>query len=284
MSKTLAMPGEDGWCEPLTVPAVDATMYDGAHIVIPEHTIQVPVRFPTYADGETIAYLTQRGMAELLRGYPELRGGLTLYETLLLCGKLGKEDPAFDETFNRGVPHYNERVLDFSRPCDYGMVDGVEVNGQRQMLVTRLIGYRLSDGDEILGVTTIAPSGMVPTLTKAELEKHRVNLTELGKLGVELPESGGEIVNLTDALGYPKLTLPHGYEIDGNLVPHSHHVWTPEQTDDERVGVLDAFYHLLDGDLCFITNLGFAHGLSDTSFSLVRREKVKFSVERPAYL
>jgi len=279
MDKKLITSGH-AWV-PLNVPAIDTVMYCESRVAIPAHEIEVALRYPSYEDGTPVVDITQQGVADLMRGYPEFKGGLTLYEDQLLRDTFGNIHTIFDENYQRnGMPWRWGYVFDFSRPSGEG-ADGVEVDGQSQRLVTREIGYRLPGGDAILGVTTIAPSGMVPLLTKEELEACRVDLSKLEKLGVSIADEG--IIRPTNALGYPQLTFPHKYQRDGKLVSHSHHLYTPTQNDSERVGVRGAGWHDHGGSRCFGVDLGVEPEDSDSdwSFSLVRGEKVKFEVERP---
>jgi hypothetical protein len=205
-------------------------------VYIPEHTIEVAKRYPTYENSGLASNMTQKQVAELLAGYADrrIKGGLALYEDQLLRDTLGKDHVIFDENFERnGMPWRYGYVLDFNRPSKEGMVEGIN-----QQLVTRIIGYRLPGGDEELGTTTIAPSGMVPLFTKAELEKkYSGGLKKLEELGVVIPDNGEEIVKPWNTLGYPQFTLNHDYREKDNIISHNHRVYTPGQNDDERVGV-----------------------------------------------
>jgi hypothetical protein len=154
---------------------------------------------------------------------------LTLFEDEAARRQLGKDHAVFDENFERnGQPWRWGYILDFNRPCKEGMVDGVN-----QKLVTRIIGYRLPSGDEELGVTTIAPSGMVPLLSRAALEK-MVGASGLKKLeelrGKEIHEKGDEVVDVKNALGYPQFTLDHDYREGGEFIystqPSFIHTWS----------------------------------------------------------
>jgi len=274
--KQIRIPEKDGWVQ-LTVPAVDIQLYCGTRVAIPEHTIEVALRYPTFEDGNLASGMTQKQVAELMEGYAGqgLKGGLALYEDQFLRNTLGKEHEMFDENFERnGAPWRWGYVIDYNRSSSEGMVDGVN-----QKLVTRIAGYRLPSGDEELGVTTIAPSGMVPLFTKAEFEKRygATALKTLERLGMTIPESKKEIIKPWNALGYPQFTLDHDYTEDGELIPHSHHLYTPSQNDSERVGVRDAIWPHRGGLRCFYVSLdrGPGDSHSDGAFPLVRGGRLK---------
>ncbi len=281
MTEKLAIPGDGGWVS-LSVPELDTITYDRNHISIPAHIIEVALRYPRYADGSLAAGMTQREVAELMAGYVEqgIKGGLALYEDQFLRDILGKDHPMFHENFeSHGQAWHLGYVLDYNKRCSERSVDGL-----RQKLVTRRIGYRLPSGDVELGVTTIAPSGMVPLLTKAQIEKHfgKDSLSRLEKLGVAIPENGEETVKPWSALGYPQLSLYHDYRENGEPVPHSHHIYTPLQNDAERVGVRSADWHHRGEVGCFCVYLDYepVYLYSNRSVPLVRGGEYEMEVER----
>src|SRR3989338_1392847 len=275
MDRRLALPAEAEWLG-VNVPEVDAKLYDGSHVYFPQHKITVAPRCPTFESGELVAEVTQEQAAQFLRDYNGANGmalgGPMLFEDEAIRGQLGKNHDAFNENFNRnGAPWRYGYILDFNKP--YG--NGAEGIGQQ--LVTRVIGYRLHDGDVEIGVSTIAPSGMVPTLSRTELEK-RINAEGLKRLeklrGKEIYEKGPEVVDLRNALDYPQLTLDHDARDEkGALLPHSHHFYTPGQSEPESVGIRYAGWSHHRGDLrCFGVSLdAYADdSYSDGSFPLVR--------------
>src|SRR3989338_5108467 len=254
MDRRLALPAEAEWLG-VNVPEVDAKLYDGSHVYFPQHKITVAPRCPTFESCELVAKVTQEQAAQLLRDYNGANGmalgGPMLFEDEAIRNQLGRDSVVIDENFNRnGAPWRYGYILDFNKP--YG--NGAEGIGQQ--LVTRVIGYRLHSGDVEIGVSTIAPSGMVPTLSRTELEK-RINAEGLKRLeklrGKEIYEKGPEVVDVRNALGYPQLTLDHdARDEQGALLSHSHHVYTPGQSEPERVGIRGAVWDpLLDERGCF---------------------------------
>ncbi|MBI3190854.1 hypothetical protein HYZ41_04075, partial [archaeon] len=208
----------------------------------------------------------------------------TLFEDEAVRDHLGKDHAIFDENFQRNrMPWRWGYVADFTGT--YG--NGEE--GINQRLVTRKLFYRLPDGDAEIGVTTIAPSGMVPLLTREQIEKMigADGLKKLEKLrGKEIYEKDNEIVDVRNALGYPQLTLGHDQTDENkNLVEHSHHFYTPDQNSNETVGIRDARWDHRGGRGCFRVSLDAGPGgsLSDGSFPLVRGDAVKAKVMRPSY-
>lgn len=280
MTKPLRIPSDDEFVA-ITIPAVDTTLYCGTHVYIPAHTIEVAKRYPTYEDGSLVADKTQKQVAEFMSAYKDFKGGLALYEDQFLRDTLGKDHGMFDENFGRnGQKWHWGYVLDYNKPSKEVIVDGIN-----QQLVTRVIGYRLPDGDVELGVTTIAPSGMVPELTKTQMEKYfgKDSLTTLEKLGVAIPDNKKEAIKLVNTLGYPQFTLDHDYKEGGKSVSHSHHVYTPSQNDGERVGVRLALWLRHGGLWCFRVRLGRGPEDSDSygSFPLVRGGQVEMEVTVP---
>ncbi|MBI4174805.1 MAG: hypothetical protein HY517_04110 [Candidatus Aenigmarchaeota archaeon] len=249
------------------VPEVDAKLGD-THVYFPAHNVEIASRYPVFEDGTLVADVTQAQAAQFLRDYNQ--GGPALFEDEAIRDRLGRDHAAFDENFQRkGMPWRYGYILDFSKPYGNG-AEGID-----QKLVTRVIGYRLKDGDVELGVTTIAPSGMVPTLGREKLEAMigTEGLTRLEKLrGKEIYEKGEQVVNVRNALGYPQLTFDHEAGHGRKLVPHSHHVYTPSQDEPERVGLRDAGWIRRGVHGCFLVTLGARPGISASyrSVPLVR--------------
>jgi len=285
--RKLAIPGEDKWAE-VNIGARDFMTLDGNRISIPDYKISVATRYPTYEDGSRVAGMTQAQVAAFLRDYNRANGTKfrypTLFEDEAMRDQLGVNHPMFDENFKRnGMPWRCGYVADFTRPCSDKHVEGV--NGQ--MLVTRLVGYRLPEGEQILGVVTIAPSGMVPKLSRKWLEKmvKAEGLNRLAELrGREICEKGNEVVDVRNALGYPQLTLRHDERgEDGAVLRHRYHVYTFGQNDGETVGVRNADWSRHDGLGCFSVSLLFDPSDSHPagSFSPVRGGGVEAEVTRP---
>lgn len=284
--KKLAIPGEKEWAE-VKVPAINARLNDGSRISIPQHLLQVSIRYPVFEDGKLVALLTQNGVAKFLRRYNESNKTSfrypTLFEDEAMRDQLGKDHTAFDENFRRnGKPWGWGYVADFTKP--YGkQEEGISGQG----LVTRLVGYRLPSGDFEVGVVTIAPSGMVPTLSRKKLEKiiKAKGLKALEKRrGKEIYEKGDKVVDVRNPLGYPQFTLEHDAKDEkGMLYPHSHHIYTPLQDSGEAAGSRDAhrFHHV--NRMCFLVNLYvYPEDLSpDRSFPLVRESGVEAECVRP---
>lgn len=274
------------WVE-VKIPEVDARLYDNSHIYVPEHTIQVASHYPTYEDSKLVADMKQSDVAKFLNKYNKANNCAFKYPTLFedeAIRKLGKDHDIFDENFERnGMPWRWGYVADFTRPY------GNEEEGINQRLVTRKLFYRLPDGDIEVGVTTIAPSGMVPLLTREQIEKMigTDGLKKLEKLrGIEIYEKDSEIVDVKNALGYPQLTLDHNQKDENkNLVEHSHHIYAPDQNSNETVGFRGADLFRHDDRRCFYVHLSDspARSLSDRSFPLVRGDAVEAKVMRSSY-
>jgi len=284
----LALPGKEGWIE-INVPVVDAKFLDGAKLYAPSHTIHVATRYPTFEDGSLVANKTQAQVAEFLKEYNEANKTDFRYPTLAedeaMRDQLGRKHTMFDENFERNDQSWHwGYVADFTRPCGGKQVEGI--NGQ--MLVTRLVGYRLPEGEQILGVTAMAPSGMVSRLSRKQLEK-MINAEGLKRLeelrGREIYEKGDEPVDVRNALGYPQFTFDHeAHDKDGKLLSHSHHVYTPGQNDGETVGDRSADWDERRDDrrcFCVYLDCGAGDSYSCRSFPLVRGGGVGAKVERP---
>ena len=277
----LALPNE--WIK-ARIPKLDARLYDGSRVYVPAHDVEVALRYPTYENGMRISNVTQAQMAQFLKDYNASNNTdfstFALFEDEAVREQLGKDHALFDENFKRnGQPWKWGYVADFTRP--YG--NGEEgINGQQ--LVRRIAYWRLPGEDVELGVVTIAPDGIVPTLSRKQLEEMigKVGLKKLEKLrGKEIYEKRDEVVNVKNPLGYPQLTLGHEARDEGGLIPHNHHNYRPEQNYGETVGVRGADWDL-DGQGCFSVDLGVRPAVSDPggSFPLVREEKVIAKIKR----
>ncbi len=283
--KELAIPAN--WTD-VSIPKIDAKLVGGTHVYVPAHDIQVATRYPTYSDGHLVASKKQPEVARFLREYNEAHGTNfrypTLFEDEAMRDTLGKKHTAFDENFKRNeCPWRSGYVADFTRP--YG--DGAE--GINQWLVTRIAGWRLSGGDAEIGTTTIAPNGMVPAISRKQLEKiiKKEGLRRLEKLrGKEIYEKPDEIVNVRNPLGYPQLTFAHDAKYqDGSIIPHSHHVYAPAQNQSETLGVRGAGWDPHDKLRCFSVSLGVEPDDSrpGVSFPLVRGAPVKAKITKTNY-
>jgi len=285
----LFIPDTVGSWVSVNVSVVDVKFLDGVKLYAPAHTIIVATRYPTFEDGSLVASTTQAQVVKFLREYNEVNKTNfrypTLFEDEAMRDQLGRKHAIFDENFERNDRSWHwGYVADFTRPIPgYEQVEGI--NGQ--MLVTRLVGYELPEGEQILGVTTMAPSGMVPKLPRKQLETmiKAEGLKRLEELrGCEIYEKGDKLVDVRNALGYPQFTVEdEARDKNGKLLPHSHHICTPDQDAGETVGHRYVGSHLRDLSRCFYVDLlsgaGFSHSYG--SFPLVRKGCVGAEVLRP---
>ncbi|MCX6816078.1 MAG: hypothetical protein NT120_04470 [Candidatus Aenigmarchaeota archaeon] len=286
--RSLVIPKE--WVD-VKVPAIDTKTYDGSSIQIPAHTIQIALRYPVDDKGSLIADMTQKKTAKFINDYntshklesPYTLKLITLAEDEAVRDALGKDHTAFDENFQRnGQDWHWSYVADFTKPYGKG------AEGIGQDLVTRIVGYRLPGGDVEIGPVTIAPDGMVPTISRVKLEKMigADGLKLLEKLrGKDIYEKDEEIVDVRNALGFPQYTLDHNAKDEIALITHSHHVYTPSQDDGEAVGFRLALWLRGRGDRCFSVDLSVDPGDSclGRSFPLVRGDKVEAKVTKQSY-
>ncbi|MBI2232454.1 MAG: hypothetical protein HYU56_00910 [Candidatus Aenigmarchaeota archaeon] len=284
-AQRLATPKE--WAE-ISIAEIDAKLRDGSRLSMPSYTLQIATSYPTSEDGELVSNVTQAQAAAFLREYNKANYSTfrypMLYEDESVRDKLGKEHSIFGENFGRnGKTKRLGYVADFTKP--YGKaVEGIN----HHEVVQRLIGWRLPKGDVEVGATTIAPTGMVPSFSRTQIEK-RIGAQGLKRLeqlrGKEIYEKGDEIVDVRNALGYPQFTLNHDAKDESDLIPHSYHVYTPDQNIGETVGVRAADWYRHDGLRCFSVILYVEPGDSHQyrSFPLVRGGNLDVSVTRPSY-
>ena len=285
MDRKLALPAETEWLS-VNVPEVYVNFSDGSRFTAPSHSIQAAPRYPTFEDGELVANVTQAQAAQFLRDYNKANGTKFRYPTLFedeAIRELGKDHALFDENFQRnGTPWRWGYVADFNKP--YGQAQ----EGIDQQLVTRVVGFRMPDGDYEIGSVTIAPSGMVPALSRVRMEK-RIGAEGLKRLehlrGREIYEKGDQVVDVKNALGYPQFTLGHNASDEIGLIPHSHHFYTPSQQDGERVGIRGAGWRHHGVRRCFDVDLSVdpARSGSSGSVPLIRGGNVEAEVVRPGY-
>ena len=284
-SQRLAIPKE--WAE-VSIEEIDAKLRDGSRLSVPSYMLRIAASYPTSEDGELVSNVTQAQAAAFLRKYNKANDSAfrypMLYEDESVRNKLGKEHSIFDANFARnGKAWRRGYVADFTKP--YGKA---EEGINHQEVVQRLIGWRLPEGDVEVGTTTIAPAGMVPSFSRTQIEK-RIGAQNLKKLeqlrGKEIYEKGDEIVDVRNVLGYPQFTLSHGAKDESGLIPHSYHVYTPDQNTGETVGVRYADWDRHDGHGCFYVYLDVRPGSSDPdrSFPLVRGGNLDANVARPSY-
>lgn len=260
--------------------------YDGYGVEIQEHTILAyrgPVRLE---DGRPII-IRHNEVANFIRDYNKSNGlsgeNALKFITLSDDNEVRKKLTPNEYTYSVWLNHLT-RPSDLLKP-----VDGV---GQQQ-LVHRVLYLYGSDGKlrEICPVK-IAPSGMVPKLPKARLER-RIGAEGIKRLeqlrGREIYEKGEEIVDVADVFGNPQITFDHEavdeYVVDAyGTIPHSHHVYTSGQYAPERVGLQGAGWAHHGGRGCFGVTLdvGPADSYSYRSFPLVRGEDVKGKITRPS--
>lgn len=257
----------------MRVAAVDtrqSKLYGGLYI--PKHTMSVATHYPLDENGKLVSGMTHAEHAQFLRDCDSDDVELpALFEDYAIRIQLGKEHRAFNENFARGVSRRYGYILDRNR--SYGKaVEGIN----EQELVTREIIWSMKDGDCVIGVTQIAPSGMTPELTRTDMERmiKAEGLEKLAALrGMDIWEQGDEIVNVHDPSGYAKFTLPHDARFEnGCIIPHSYHLYTPSQNEPEGVGVRYAGPCYLGRLWCFYVSLNVDadYPRSDRSAPLVR--------------
>ena len=267
------------------IPTIDGKLHCGTRIYVPEHEVRIAKRYPTLAEefegtpaGTLIAgeiggqKVTQAWAARLLKehGYrliPE-------FEDFWVRQKLSKNHTAFDQNFERAEPFAWGYLADHTKPYGSGEIEGLTVEDKQEGLVQR-VAYMYDASGELqeLGITTLAPDGMVPMFTKQELEGiiGAEGLNNLGKLrGKDIYEKSDEIVDVRNPLGHAQLTFPHDYKIN-DILAHSHHSYRPEQNYGDMAGLRDASWSLHGGERCFNVGLGQDAGDSDPrrSFPLV---------------
>jgi hypothetical protein len=244
------------------IPAIDGELHCGTRIYVPEHTVTIAKRYPTFQDGtlpdgrprytlisEKIngQDVTQKWFADFFRQYNQQHGTkyrlIPEFEDFWLRQRLGKKHPAFDENFHRDyVQAAYGYLADVTKQYKSGMIEGIEIGGNTQSIVQRRAFIYDANGElQELGITTFAPNGMVPRLPKTQLEKEigSDGLKKLEKLLhiSDICDGPDGYVNVRNPLGHAQLTFPHEYEIGGKLAPHNHHQTRPEQNDYDTAGV-----------------------------------------------
>ncbi|HLC77191.1 MAG TPA: hypothetical protein VJH04_03220 [archaeon] len=267
--KSLVVPSK--WLK-IRVPRTYQRLCNGSEFAVPKaYTFEVAADYPLDETGNVFSGLKHAEVPEFLREYNEANNTdfecPTLLQDEAIRDQVARHHSIFDRNFERkNMPYAPGYLADLNRPY------GREQEGIGQILVTREIMYRLSTGDVIVGATTIAPSGMVPRLSRIQWEKmiRAKGLKKLEKLrGRDIYEQGSQIVDVRNALGYPQVTLDHNATDNSGLIPHSHHVYIPGQSEPERVGLRGTYWH--HGDhRCFGVNLHADCSLSDRSLPLVR--------------
>lgn len=297
-------------CYNVTVPTIDGKLHCGTRFYVPEHEVIIAKRYPILAEnfretqaGTLIAgeiggqQVTQAWVADFLRQYNKANGTkyrLTPeFEDFHVRRILGARHAAFDQNFGRAQPLAWGYLADRTEPQGSEEIEGLTVNGRKQGLVPRrAFIYDASGEPQEIGITTFAPDGEVPWLTKAqydELIESRVLAQDfyrnLGKLrGREICEAPEEIVDVRNALGYAQLTFLHDYKIEGRPAPHSHHQYRPEIGQSEAVAVRDADWRPPHDGRCFGVCLRVRAGDSHSgrSFPLIRGEEAEVTVTPPA--
>ena len=285
MDKTLKL-HDELWTN-IKIQPIDTTLYDGARVTIPAYTLQVYAGFPEYATGRLVSDLRHAEIPTVLQSSRKQRLGArsslrmaTVFEDEAIRDTRGEYHPMFYRVFGRnGRENLIAYLADFNNRSETGTVEGIN-----QKLTTRRIGWRLPQGDINIGVTTIAPEGVVPTLPRKYLEKMIgvVGLKQLGALrGKEIYEAAEDIVDVRNALGYPQLTMRHG---DAPHIPHYSHITTPKQDYEESVSDRWAPPQFHTGRLCFLVDLhtqrNYEYPNPRTSFQLVRSAGVTAKVQR----
>ena len=190
--------------------------------------------------------LTHRDLGTFLcEHYPGSRAP-KLREDMIARKSYGPLHKIFDEDFGRRTTPTGGYMADFTKRCSKGKNQIGGANGVP--LTVRILCYRLPEGDCEVGPVPMAGApGVVPDLTKRELEKKGVNLSRLEKLGISIPSKDDAKVDVRNPYGYPLVVfdkLP--------LVEHSEHFYPPDKDDGERVVVRSILRQ--DGHECFRTD------------------------------
>lgn len=278
--KGLAIPLKNK-CVRVEVGRREARLTDGTYVSVPKHAIYVAERFAIYKDGTPAVDLTHRDAVASIKAYNHAHG-LAGDDALVLPfllededvrDQLGREHRAFDENFGRHNEAYRSGYINDSTRYHPALNP---VEGINQMLVHRVLYWEMSDGPTEIGPILIASDGVIPRLTKKQLErlKGAKGLRLLGKLrGMDIDEKDNEVVDVRDALGYAKFTLPHEYHDEsGKLIQHECHIYAPPQEMPEAVGIRYVDWDRHIGLWCFYVGLDAGAGSSypGRSFPLVR--------------
>ena len=275
------------------VSEVDAVLRDGSHVEIPGHSFWAIGEYPRIlASTHPLTHENLPNLLEIVRGaaeqnfsYPTLAQDEAMRDQYGMDESTDKGRTMFDACFGRnGESEVMSFVADFTRCCEGRAVKGV----RGQKLIKRLVGYRLPDREIKLGVTAIAPSGMVPLFTRKVFESRygAKSLNILEKLGVDIPGNENCVVKPVNALGYPQFTLYHdAKDSDGKLIPHQYHFITPKKGSLETVGIRGTIEHGKKGKQCFIVYMVGSPKYSgldnDVSFPLIYAGGVEIRVNEP---
>jgi hypothetical protein len=188
-------------------------------------------------------YLTHSQVMEILNKNRVWRAP-TLREDMISREVYGKDHKIFDDDFGRSGRTWCGYMADVTKPYKGGR----EISGANgQPLVVRVLYYRYprkEKPDEIGPIVMTGRSGVVPRLTKAELEKHKINLSMLEKLGIEIPSDSDQIVDVRSPLGYPLLVFD-----DLPVDKHGEHFYPPHPNTGEVAVVRRTYKH--NGYACF---------------------------------
>ncbi len=201
----------------IEIEPIETTAQGGSKISFPAYRISVAATYPKRNDGTLIAGLTHDEAASLLNEQNASHGRLRMLK-VIEDHVIRKKDPHFfSEDWNR--PRKSGFLADMLKPTAYNSVNGVG----GQLLVPKLLYWRLPHGEQEVGVVFVPSDGIVPHLTRSCLEE-MIGAEGLNKLaplrGREIYEKADEIVDVCDALGYPKFTIPHEAEV----IPHLTHI------------------------------------------------------------
>jgi len=194
--------------------------------------------------------LTHSKMMEYLHEYCKELRPPKLREDMIARILLDQRNSVFNEDFGRTKSRMEGYMTDYTTKYNgKNSLSGADGN----QLIVRVLHHRYPNregGDKPVVEKKIGPivmagdSGVVPRLTKRELEKNGVKLPKLEALGVIIPSKDDEIVDVRSPLGYPLLVFD-----DLPLGKHGEHFDPPGKDAGERVVLRSVFRY--DGHECF---------------------------------
>lgn len=188
-------------------------------------------------------YLTYDQVMEILNK-KHIGRAPTLREDMIMREVYRKDNEIFDDDFGRGEGTWCGYMADLTKPYKGGR----EINGAdgRPLVVRDLycIYPRKEESERIGPIVMAGRPGVVPRLTKAELEKRKINLSMLEKLGIEIPSNPDQIVDVRSPFGYPLLVFD-----DLPLDKHGEHFYPPHPDTKKAAVVRRTCKH--NGHACY---------------------------------